>query len=225
MKLFRIIRCVTFAVTAAVAVTFCADASAKKTSKVTIDPYQDYNEDLFMDMDFEPNLATPIVDPTLHAPLIKLVRKTAESLRGKNVTVDLMREGEVIVLSIPSDRLFLPNDTLFGPDAQAALAPLSKVLQDPMLFKVVLAMHTDNTGSEEYLEYLSSARLNSVNDWFLTCMDNGVLSEQLIIIPYSMAASMPVTDNLTHAHRSENRRLEIYLVPGPKLIEEAMAEQ
>ncbi len=211
------------AATVVAALVMCPDISAQKKPKGYTDPYKGYSEEIFMDMDFEPNLATPLVPLKVKEAVAKRVRATAESLRRK-ATVDLMRDDEVIVVTIPTDHLFMPNDTLLSADAEGALAPLPEVMKDPMMYKVVLAMHTDDTGSELYRDELSSARLNSVYDWFMTRMDNGQLSEQLIIIPFSMAGFMPLVDNDTRAHRSENRRLEVYLVPGPKLIDLAWSE-
>lgn len=211
------------AITLVAVMAICPDIAAQKKPKGYTDPYKGYSEEIFMDMDFEPNLATPAVPLKVKDAVVKRVRATAESLRRK-ATVDLMRDDEVIVVTIPTDHLFMPNDTLLSPDAEGALAPLPDVMKDPMMYKVVLAMHTDDTGSELYRDELSSARLNSVYDWFMTRMDSGALSEQLIIIPFSMAGFMPVTDNDTRAHRSENRRLEVYLVPGPKMIDLAWGD-
>lgn len=221
MARLSLLRSIAVAVMTAVAMAvMCPEIAAQKKPKGYTDPYQGYSEDVFMDMDFEPNLATPIVPLKVKGALAKRVRTTAESLRRKAM-VDLMRDDEVIVVTVPTDQLFMPNDTLLSDQAEAALAPLPGLMKDPMMYKVVLAMHTDDTGSELYRDELSSSRLNSVYDWFMTCMDRGILSEQLIIIPFSMGGFMPLVDNDTRAHRSENRRLEVYLVPGPKLIDMA----
>ncbi len=192
----------------------------KASAQSYTDPYKGYSEETFMDMDFEPNLATPVVGAKEKPAIRKTILKVANSLKGK-FTVDLMREDEVFVVSIPAEDLFLPNDTLLNSGASRILSGLTAILADPMAYKIVLAMHTDDTGSETYREYLSTARLNSVYDWFMNEIDSGRLNERQLIIPFAMGGLMPVQPNDTRNHRNENRRLEIYFIPGPSLIKAA----
>ncbi len=182
-----------------------------------VDPYKGYSEETFMDMDFIPNLATPIVGQKEKPAVRKAVQVAANSLKGK-FTVDLMREDEVFVATVLTDDLFMPNDTLMTEDADAVLLPLLPPMKDPMAYKIVIAVHTDDTGSETYRDNLSTARLNSVYDWFITKIDEGVLSEKLMIIPFAMGGSMPLVANTSRENRRENRRLEVYFIPGPALI-------
>lgn len=193
-------------------------------SQSVAERYPDYTEEMFMDMDFEPNLATPEVKKSEHEAIKKYVRNVAERFK-KAFNIELMRDGEVMIVTIPADELFLPNDTLLSNYATGRIKPLLEPLQHPYMFKIVYAMHTDNTGSEEYREFLSSARVASLYDWFMDMIDAGSLSEDLVIIPYSMASSSPVADNDSREGRRNNRRLEIYFVPGPEMIEKASKKQ
>lgn len=182
------------------------------------DIYQNYNEETFMDMDFEPNLATPVVPTKYHNSLSDYILKLAKEYQGYG-NVDILRDGEVMLVTIPTDRLFLPNDTVLSDDAEKYLLPILNPIEDPMMFKLVIAMHTDDTGSELYREELSTSRLNSIYDWFMIKIDEGKLNENILIIPFSMGADMPLGPNTSRKNRSENRRLEVYYIPGPKLIE------
>ncbi|MDE5690181.1 MAG: hypothetical protein K2I38_05760, partial [Duncaniella sp.] len=60
---------------------------------------------------------------------------------------------------------------------------------------------------------LSHERNNSIYDWML---DN--INEDLIVIPYEMGDTDPVAANDTRDGRRENRRVEIFMIPGPKMI-------
>ena len=205
----------------AAAIVACSlSCGIKASAQSYTDPYKGYSEETFMDMDFEPNLATPVVGAKEKPAIRKNILKVANSLKGK-FTVDLMREDEVFVVSIPAEDLFLPNDTLLNSGASRILSGLTAILADPMAYKIVLAMHTDDTGSETYREYLSTARLNSVYDWFMNEIDSGRLNERQLIIPFAMGGLMPVQPNDTRSHRNENRRLEVYFIPGPSLINAA----
>lgn len=187
---------------------------------VYTNPYEGFNEETFMDMDFEPNLATPVVPDKEKAAVRRIMSATASALKGP-FTVELMRDDEVMVVSIPTDNIFLPNDTLLTDAAERLMQPLFGLMKDPMKYKVVMAMHTDDTGNALYQERLSTARLYSVYDLFLDMIDSGDINPDIVIIPYAMGGDDPVTDNDTWRHRAINRRLELYFIPGPSLIEDA----
>lgn len=198
--------------------------SAKATADVFYsDPYEGFNEEIFMDMDFEPNLATPRVPDREKAFVKHHMASVANGLTGP-FTVDLMREGEVMVVTIPTDNIFLPNDTLLSENAERVMRPLFGLMKDPMQYKIVAAVHTDDTGNSLYHERLSTARLCSVYDLFLDMIDEGLVDPDVVFIPYAMGAEDPIENNDTRRHRAANRRLEIYFIPGPSLIEKAHKE-
>lgn len=184
------------------------------------DLYTEYAEDVYMDMEMETNLATPVVPENARNAVRRYVRAKANELK-KQFKVDLMRDGEVMVLSVANDELFQPNDTLLSAYGTRLLSTLAPQFRDPYLFKLVITMNTDDTGSPLYRSFLSQARINSVYDWFLDSMDSGLISEDLIVIPYSLDSMDPLYPNDTRKNRSLNRRLDIYFIPGPKLIQEA----
>ncbi|MDE6117920.1 MAG: OmpA family protein [Duncaniella sp.] len=178
-----------------------------------VDPYKGYDESAFMDMELDQNIMTPVVGKNEHSSVKRYMNRMAQDLARSRYTVDMTRNDEVIVVSIPSDDLFLPNDTLLAPGAPAKLAPIVALLSDPEMMKMVYAVHTDNTGSPSYNMYLSHERNNSIYDWLL---DN--INEDLIVIPYEFGDTDPLVANDTREGRRENRRIEIFLIPGPKMI-------
>lgn len=178
-----------------------------------VDPYKGYDESLYMDMDFEENILTPEVHSGEKSAIRKYMGRLAQDLAKRHYTVDLTRDDEVLIVTIPSDDLFLPNDTLLAPNATSKLTPIVKLLQDPEMMKMVYAVHTDNTGSSTYNMRLSHERNTSIYDWLLD-----QISEDLIVIPYEFGDTEPIVPNDTRKGRAENRRIEIYLIPGPKMI-------
>lgn len=177
------------------------------------DPYKDYDETRFMDMNLDENILTPAVGKNEHAAIKAYMTRLAQDLAKRNYIVDMTRNDEVIIVTVPSDDIFLPNDTLLSPNAPGRLSPLLKAFSDPFMMKMVYAVHTDNTGSAPYNMRLSHERNNSIYDWML---DN--INEDLIVIPYEMGDTDPVAGNDTREGRRENRRLEIFFIPGPKMI-------
>lgn len=133
-----------------------------------------------------------------------------------NLKVEAFRNKEVLLITIPAHMLFAPNDTELKAGSSDLLSPIRRYLKDPDMFRVLLVMHTDNTGSEEYRDKLTLDRVNSVFDWF---EDSGVNTNYLF--SYALGDSMPLTNNDTMENRDKNRRLEIYLVPGSKMVKQA----
>ena len=130
--------------------------------------------------------------------------------------VEAFRNKEVLLITIPAHLLFDPNDTELKSGAGEYLAPIKRYLKEPDMFRVMLVMHTDNTGSDEYRDRLTVERVNSVFDWF---EDSGANTKYLF--SYALGDEMPLKPNDSMENRRQNRRLEIYLIPGKKMVEQA----
>lgn len=133
-----------------------------------------------------------------------------------NCTVETFRNKEVLLITIPAASLFAPNDTVLRPDAAALLSPLKRYLKDPDMYRVLMVMHTDNTGSQLYRDNLTEERSKAVFDWFA---DQGADTNYLF--PYAFGDDMPLVQNNSMSNRERNRRLEVYLVPGKKMLDQA----
>lgn len=131
-------------------------------------------------------------------------------------TVEAYRNKEVLLITIPAHLLFAPNMTELKQGAADYLAPVRRYLKEPDMYRVVLVMHTDNTGSEAYREQLTADRVDSVFEWF---EKSG--SDTRYLFSYALGDDMPLRPNDTMDNRDRNRRLEIYLVPGEKMVEQA----
>lgn len=131
-------------------------------------------------------------------------------------TVETYRNKEVLLVTIPANKLFLPNEMGLRAEASSLLAPLKRYLKDPDMYRVLLVMHTDNTGSEKYREKQTEERSTAVFDWFVK---EGCDTRYLFA--YSYGDEMPLVENNSYVNRNRNRRLEVYLVPGKKMLEQA----
>jgi outer membrane protein OmpA-like peptidoglycan-associated protein len=121
-----------------------------------------------------------------------------------------------LVITIPADILFAPNDTELKVGANEYLQPIKRYLRTPDMYRVLLVMHTDNTGSEQYRDELTQARVDAVFDWF-----DDSEADTRYLFPYAFGDEMPIVQNTSMDNRAKNRRLEIYLVPGQKMLEQA----
>ena len=165
-----------------------------------------------LEMEFDANVSSPAIPRKLRETVLGNVRSNVTHLRKQNFDVRTVRDGEVIVVTIPCESLFVANSTVLGPSASALLKPFGAYLQ-PQLYKVLVAAHSDNTGSEEYADELTEARAAAVDE-FLTTMGGS----QSLVVPYGMGMDDPLNDNRTRVNRAKNRRVEIYLIPDAPLF-------
>lgn len=131
-------------------------------------------------------------------------------------TVEAYRNKEVLLITIPASLLFAPNEQILKSGAGDYLGPIRRYLREPDMYRVMLVMHTDNTGSEAYRDSLTEQRVNAVFDWF---EKSG--SDTSYLFSYALGDDMPLKPNDSMDNRAKNRRLEIYLVPGEKMLDQA----
>lgn len=143
--------------------------------------------------------------------------KLLTKFNGKDgCTLENFRNKEVLLVTIPARLLFAPNETLLNDKASDYLAPFKRYLKQPDTYRVLLVMHTDNTGSERYRDDITEERVESVFEWF---EEQGCNTS--FLFPYAMSDEMPIKPNDSQANRDMNRRLEIYLMPGKKMLDQA----
>ena len=190
----------------------------KQEPKEAVQPVRDENLD---DMSFIEMINSVPLDEKSAALIRKFQEKEGRTrlhtrdYNSKNgSSVETFRNKEVLLVTIPASKLFGPNETELRHGADAMLAPLKRYLKDPDMYRVLMVMHTDNTGSEKYRDYITEERAASVFDWFAS---QGV--ETKYLFPYAMGDEMPLVRNNSMENRDKNRRLEVYLMPGKKMLD------
>lgn len=168
------------------------------------------------DLSLDDNLETPEIDNDKHAARVQDYQyEVAVKLKKQNYDVELMRDNEVIVITLPAGQLFAPNDTVLSDLGIVSLKPLMNYLSNPGFYKMLLVMHSDDTGSKQYVDNLTRSRVNAVFDW----IDENASVD--FVVPYALGASDPLVDNNSMDNRKRNRRLEIYLVPEDVMLAQA----
>lgn len=192
-----------------------ADPSSKAKIKSGKQPVKrDYTLEQLYELTLDENLAVPVV-PQNHKAAVKAYQLVqARKLVAAGYNVETMRNGEVVIATIQSDDLFNPNDTVLASKAGKYLRTFAQFLRVPDMYRMMLVMHSDDTGTAAYTDALTSTRVLAVLDWFETNASNSDY-----IIPYAMGASEPLFLNNSISNRQRNRRLEIYLVPGKTLLD------
>lgn len=172
-------------------------------------------DDIF-DLTFNENLNTPKIQKAEVSERIQDYQNDrAVELIKSNLEVELTRNGEVIIATIPADELFAPNDIVLLKKSSDVLSKFLKFAQEPQFYKMLLVMHSDNTGTSEYLNKLTGARANAVFEWF------EARGNAESVVPYAFGGIQPLQDNSSMDKRRLNRRLEIYIVPAIDMIQQA----
>lgn len=185
-------------------VAMCTPQHAQAKKKV-VDIYE---------LSLDDNLEYPEPDNERVANRIEEFQyEVAVGLKKQSLDVELMRNNQVIVVTFPASQLFAPNDTTLSQVGKSALAPMVKFIKNPGLYKMLLVMHHDNTGSETYTFNLSRSRVNAVFDWI---DETGSVD---FVVPYALGSTDPLVNNDSVENRKRNRRLEIYLVPEDALLQ------
>ena len=133
-------------------------------------------------------------------------KKLREQTAGTGVNV--IRDGDNLVLDMPSEVTFAVDSANIDPAFRATLDKVASTLNQYEKTYVDVLGHTDSTGSDAYNQALSERRASSVAGYLGT---QGVLSARLATRGYG--ESQPKASNLDETGRAANRRVEIRLVP------------
>lgn len=175
----------------------------------------DHIDDIY-DMSLDDNLLTPEIKNDKQAVKVQDFQyDMAVAFKMSNYEVEIMRDDEVIIVTIPASQLFEANDTALSSLGEAQLKPFLRMIANPGFYKLLLVMHSDNTGSADYTLNLTRQRVNAIYDWF---DENGSVD---YVVPYALGDTDPIVDNNSVENRKRNRRLEIYLVPEQTMLQQA----
>jgi len=122
--------------------------------------------------------------------------------------VEVRRDGDDLLLNIPSGITFDTNSYAIQPQFRATLDKVASTLSEYNQTMVDVYGHTDSTGSDAINLPLSRNRAQSVADYLTT---RGVQSARLATRGFG--SSQPIASNDTNDGRAQNRRVEIKIVP------------
>ncbi|ANE55271.1 OmpA family protein [Methylomonas sp. DH-1] len=128
-----------------------------------------------------------------------------QSLQGTGIEVQRTAENQ-LVLNMPStsDVTFAFGKSDLTPEAQHALDPVARVLNNYPDSTISVTGHTDDVGSDGDNQRLSEARATSVANFLSS---RGV--NRMRISQQGMGESSPKVPNTSDANRAINRRVEL----------------
>jgi outer membrane protein OmpA-like peptidoglycan-associated protein len=133
-------------------------------------------------------------------------RKLREQTAGTGV--DVIRDGDNLLLRMPSGITFAYDKADVQPQFQPTLNEVASVLaQYPKTYIDVLG-HTDSDGSDAYNQTLSERRAQAVATYLI---GRGVQSARIATRGYG--ETQPIASNATEEGKAANRRVEIKIAP------------
>ena len=136
--------------------------------------------------------------------------KQERDLRARTAGTDVqvIRQGDDLVLNIPSGITFAYDSSAVQPQFQRTLDQVAQTLAEYKETYIDVYGHTDATGSDAYNQALSERRAIAVADYLA---GRGVQAARIATRGYGK--TQPIASNDTDAGRAANRRVEIKIVP------------
>ena len=169
------------------------------------------------EMTIEENLATPAVPSKALNPLVRHIERIGNVYAKHGLEVQYARKRDVMKVIIPCSALFKPNSVTLSATAPKILSAFRDIVRLPQLYKVLVVVHTDDSGSDQYDDYITSTRADAIDAYFTKI--SGI--ENLNVIPYGVGYDEPLVASNSIVNRNRNRRAEIYIIPEKQLVEQA----
>jgi outer membrane protein OmpA-like peptidoglycan-associated protein len=145
--------------------------------------------------------------------------KQAEEISKEMGDVDVIREGEAIVIKFKDKVLFGYDRSDLSDDAKTSLDKLRATLLKYPETNITIIGHTDSKGTTKYNQTLSESRANSVASY---TSRNGIDNNRLTAI--GKGETDPVATNDTEEGSASNRRVEFVITANEKMKAEAKKE-
>ena len=135
--------------------------------------------------------------------------KLRQKLQSSGVSVT--RQGDRIILNMPSNITFATDSTNVNSSFQPVLSSVADVLKEYEKTMIQVAGYTDSTGGQRYNMLLSQQRAQAVAN---ALIGDGVQAVRIDTVGYG--ESNPIASNSTAEGRAKNRRVELTLIPYQK---------
>ena len=146
----------------------------------------------------------------------KMDKQKAELEKINGAQVESINDGQAIKVTFESGILFATNSSTLNTASQSALTSFATSLINNPDTDVQIQGHTDSSGSDAINNPLSEKRAQSVYNFLV---GKGVAGSRMT--SYGLGSTQPIADNSTSAGKSQNRRVEVYILPNQKMINDA----
>ena len=146
----------------------------------------------------------------------KMDKQKAELEQIQGAQVEAINEGEAIKVTFESGILFATNSSSLNQASKNSLTMFASSLKANPDTDVQIYGHTDSSGNDQINIPLSQQRAQSVMSYLV---GQGVPASRMLYEGFG--SSQPVADNSTSVGKAQNRRVEVFITPNQKMIQEA----
>lgn len=190
---------------AVVCLTSLAFAASAAAPEPETDPFE---------LDLESNISLPAVPSKRQGAVKESIDRVKQQLEKAGFKCHRRRQGEVLQFTLPLEKLFRANETQLSRQGVNQLAKLKFPAEMSGKYKLLIAVHADDTGEQTYADALTAARANAIDD-FISHQLQGV---EIIVVPYGIGRDEPLVTNDSVLNRAKNRRADFYIVPTSALF-------
>ena len=174
----------------------------------------DPNEIDVWDLVLEENLNYPPIPSDVVSEIRQIIKSDYTKLKKLGYDVSLIRNDEVIKITISIDNLFeFDSSEFLVEDGAKYFEPLIPYIRVTDAYRVIMVAHHDFSLESEEAEELTYNRVINIIKWLKTKHANAKN-----IIPYSMGNDDPLTSDKSKKGQKKNRRLDVYILPGKYII-------
>lgn len=141
-------------------------------------------------------------------------KKELEAINGAQV--ESINDGQAIKVTFESGILFATNSSSLSTASQNALTNFATSLKNNPDTDIKIVGHTDNTGGDAINKPLSEKRAQAV---FNFLNQKGVTGNRMV--SEGKGSVEPIVDNSTAVGRTQNRRVEVFIIPNEKMLRDA----
>lgn len=146
----------------------------------------------------------------------KMDKQAAELEKIEGAQVEKINDGEAIKVTFESGILYATNSSTLNTASRESLNKFATSLLENPDTDIKIFGHTDSTGSDAINNPLSEKRAESVYNYLVA---RGVAGKRMI--SQGFGSSDPIADNSSVSGRAQNRRVEIFILPNDKMIQDA----
>lgn len=135
-----------------------------------------------------------------------------------NTEIEMTNDGQAIKIIFDSGLLFNTNSSTLSSASRRDLSVFASNLLENPDTDIEIIGHTDSSGNDRINNPLSEKRAESV---FRFLREKGVQSARMSF--EGRGSREPIATNSTSAGKQKNRRVEVFILPSQKMIQEAEA--
>ncbi len=174
------------------------------------------------ELTLEENIGYPEIPNAVSKQIKSLIKQQYEHLqsfykqfRKQGFEVRLIRNDEVIKITMPADSFFAKDSSNFNiKNGSKYWLTILGYLRITEFYRVIISVHHDNTINGDAANDLTYKRVLAITDWLSLKTVNS-----RNVIPYSMGNDYPLTKDNSSKNRAKNRRIEIFIFPGKTMID------